>query len=100
MTGVPFCPVSPAYSLVSKDYGKLAYLMKLLTPGLVFVDDADQFAAALEANVPADVEIVVSRGVLSGRAVTKLADVMATPLDPPSMRHMRRSARTPSPNSC
>ena len=38
--GVPFCPVSPAYSLVSRDYGKLAYLMKLLTPGLVFVDDA------------------------------------------------------------
>ncbi|MGA8901861.1 feruloyl-CoA synthase [Bradyrhizobium sp.] len=80
--GVPFCPVSPAYSLVSKDYGKLAYLMKLLTPGLVFVDDADQFAAALEANVPADVEIAVSRGVLSGRAVTKLADVMAAPLHP------------------
>ena len=39
--GIPFCPVSPAYSLVSKDYGKLAYLIKLLTPGLVFADDAD-----------------------------------------------------------
>ena len=22
--GIPFCPVSPAYSLVSKDYGKLS----------------------------------------------------------------------------
>ena len=31
--GIPFCPVSPAYSLVSRDYGKLGYLMKLLTPG-------------------------------------------------------------------
>src|SRR5258708_30018130 len=31
--GIPFCPVSPAYSLISRDYGKLAYLMKLLTPG-------------------------------------------------------------------
>ena len=51
--GIPFCPVSPAYSLVSKDYGKLAYLMKLLTPGLVFADDADKFADALAANVPA-----------------------------------------------
>ena len=30
--GIPFCPVSPAYSLVSRDYGKLGYLMKLLTP--------------------------------------------------------------------
>ncbi len=49
--GIPFCPVSPAYSLVSKDYGKLSYLMKLLTPGLVFADDADKFADALQANV-------------------------------------------------
>ena len=40
--GIPFCPVSPAYSLVSQDYGKLGYLMKLLTPGLVFADDADE----------------------------------------------------------
>jgi feruloyl-CoA synthase len=80
--GVPFCPVSPAYSLISKDYGKLSYLMKLLTPGLVFVDDADQFASALQATVPVDAEIVVSRGTLSGRAATKLADVMAAPLHP------------------
>src|SRR3984893_6218974 len=48
--GVPFCPVSPAYSLVSRDYGKLSYLMKLLTPGLVFADDATKFADAIRAN--------------------------------------------------
>ena len=60
--GIPFCPVSPAYSLVSKDYGKLAYLMKLLTPGLVFVDDAGKFADALAANVSPDTEIAASRG--------------------------------------
>ena len=40
--GIPFCPVSPAYSLVSRDYGKLGFLIKLLTPGLVFADDADK----------------------------------------------------------
>ena len=79
--GVPFCPVSPAYSLISRDYSKLSYLMKLLTPGLVFVDDADQFAAALQANVSSDVEIVVSRGALSGRAATRFADLVATPID-------------------
>ena len=38
--GIPFCPVSPAYSLMSKDYGKLSLVMKLLTPGLVFADNA------------------------------------------------------------
>ncbi len=80
--GVPFCPVSPAYSLVSKDYGKLSYLMKLLTPGLVFVDDADKFADALLANVSPATEIAASYGALPGRKVTTLAGLMATPLHP------------------
>ncbi|WP_315753535.1 MULTISPECIES: feruloyl-CoA synthase [unclassified Bradyrhizobium] len=80
--GVPFCPVSPAYSLVSRDYGKLAYLMKLLTPGLVFVDDADKFADALVANVPEGTEIVASFGSVPGRKITMLADLIASPLFP------------------
>src|SRR5882724_12633231 len=70
--GIPFCPVSPAYSLVSKDYGKLGYLMKLLTPGLVFADDAAKFAAALAANVPDGTEIAASFGAVVGRDVTLL----------------------------
>src|SRR5216683_2212440 len=67
--GIPFCPVSPAYSLISKDYGKLGFVMKLLTPGLVFADDATKFAEALSANVPAEIEIVVSDGDVPGRDV-------------------------------
>ena len=82
LAGVPFCPVSPAYSLISRDYSKLAYLMKLLTSGLVFVDDADLFAAALQANIPEGIEVVASRGRLSARAVTKLSDLLATPRHP------------------
>src|SRR6202048_1388349 len=78
--GIPFCPVSPAYSLVSKDFSKLSYLMRLLTPGLVFADDADKFAHALEANVPQGTEITASFGALHNRAVTRLADLLATPL--------------------
>src|ERR1700704_325674 len=80
--GIPFCPVSPAYSLISRDYGKLAFLMKLLTPGLVFADNAGAFADALRANVPADTEIVASRGELPGRNVTMLADLLVTPQHP------------------
>jgi feruloyl-CoA synthase len=80
--GIPFCPVSPAYSLISKDYGKLSYLMKLLTPGLVFADNAGAFTDALRANVPVETEIVVSRGEVLGRNLTKLADLLATPEHP------------------
>jgi feruloyl-CoA synthase len=77
--GIPFCPVSPAYSLVSKDFGKLSYLIKLLTPGLVFADDATKFADALAANVSGTVEIVVSHGAMPGRHVTTLGELLATP---------------------
>ena len=55
-------------------------MIKLLTPGLVFADDADKFAAALSANVPAGVEIAAASGALPGRAVTTLADLLKTPL--------------------
>jgi feruloyl-CoA synthase len=74
--GIPFCPVSPAYSLVSKDFGKLAYLMKLLTPGMVFTDDATAFADAVRHNVPEGTEIVASRGEVPGRGVTKLLELL------------------------
>src|SRR5438128_1292725 len=80
--GIPFCPVSPAYSLVSRDYGKLGYLMKLLPPGLVFADNATKFADALAANVSFGTEIAASRGAVPGRDVTTLADLMATPQHP------------------
>ncbi len=80
--GIPFCPVSPAYSLISRDYGKLGYLMKLLTPGFVFADDASKFADALIANVPEDIEIAASFGAVAGREVTLLSDLMATPIAP------------------
>jgi feruloyl-CoA synthase len=76
--GIPFCPVSPAYSLVSKDFGKLGHLMKLLTPGLIFAEDATAFAEAVRHNVPQDTEVVVSRGEMPGRSVTKLWELLAT----------------------
>ncbi|RZN16555.1 feruloyl-CoA synthase [Bradyrhizobium sp. Leo121] len=80
--GVPFCPVSPAYSLVSRDFGKLGFVIKLLTPGLVFADDAGKFAAALSANVAPETEIVATRGDLPGRVVTRLSELLATPEHP------------------
>src|SRR5579871_384824 len=78
--GIPYCPVSTAYSLVSRDYVKLGFAMKLLTPGLVFADDAQKFSDALAANVPAGTEIAASFGAIAGRDVTLLADLLATPL--------------------
>jgi hypothetical protein len=37
--GVPYCPVSPPYSIVSQDFDKLRHVFDTLTPGLVFAAD-------------------------------------------------------------
>ena len=34
--GIPFAPVSPAYSLISTDFAKLRHIVGLLRPGLIF----------------------------------------------------------------
>ena len=47
--GVPVVPVSPAYSLMSKDFGKLKYIFDLVRPGLVYTADPAKFGAALAA---------------------------------------------------
>ncbi|MGH8722500.1 MAG: AMP-binding protein, partial [Burkholderiales bacterium] len=47
--GVPVAPISPAYSLLSKDFAKLKQIFELLRPGLVFAADAEKFAPALAA---------------------------------------------------
>jgi feruloyl-CoA synthase len=67
--GIPYAPISTAYSLVSSDFAKLRYIFELLTPGLVFAADA-AYARAIEAVVPSGIEIVVERGSDGARAVT------------------------------
>jgi feruloyl-CoA synthase len=47
--GVPVAPVSPAYSLMSRDFGRLKSIFELVQPGLVYAADAQKFGAALEA---------------------------------------------------
>jgi feruloyl-CoA synthase len=47
--GIPYAPVSPAYSLLSTDFVKLRSIFDLLTPGLVFVSQKPQFQKALTA---------------------------------------------------
>jgi feruloyl-CoA synthase len=71
--GIPYAPISTAYSLVSSDFGKLRYIFDLLTPGLVFVNNAAPFRKALEAVMPRDAELVTSFSTLA--ATTATADV-------------------------
>ncbi|MBV8032316.1 MAG: feruloyl-CoA synthase [Betaproteobacteria bacterium] len=47
--GVPVAPISPAYSLLSKDFGKLKHIFALVQPGAVYAADKDKFGPALAA---------------------------------------------------
>ncbi|MBN3791181.1 feruloyl-CoA synthase, partial [Burkholderia sp. Ac-20353] len=76
--GIPYAPLSPAYSLVSTDFGKLRHALSLLTPGLVFAADGHAFQAALDAAVPPDVERVVVSAPDGMRGVTRFASLLDT----------------------
>src|SRR5262252_8829832 len=49
--GIPVAPISPPYSLVSKDFGKLRHTLETITPGMIFVADGMRYAPAIEAVV-------------------------------------------------
>lgn len=68
--GIAVAPLSPAYSLQSKDFGKLKAIVALLRPGLIFVADKARYDAALAAVRDLhDAEIVAgSLGVPAGGA--------------------------------
>ncbi len=81
--GVPVVPVSTPYARVSQDFAKLRYIFDLIKPGMIYVDEADRYAKALEAigAVP-HVEVVASRGSLGATRVTPfstLTEVRPTP---------------------
>jgi len=80
--GIPYAPISPPYSLMSTDFGKLRTIMDLLTPGLVFVNDGGPFARALYATVPDSIELVVTRNPLGDRKTTMFADLLGATDDP------------------
>ncbi|WP_026201745.1 feruloyl-CoA synthase [Bradyrhizobium sp. WSM2793] len=50
--GVPSAAISPAYSLMSKDFDKLKSMIALLEPGAIYVSATKPFAAALAAIKP------------------------------------------------
>jgi feruloyl-CoA synthase len=76
VVGIPYAPISPAYSLMSSDFGKLRAILDLLTPGMVFANDGGPFARALYATVPDDIELVVTRNPLGDRKTTMFADLL------------------------
>ncbi len=78
LAGVPYAPISPAYSLVSTDYGKLRHTLGVLRPGAVFVAERAGFARALDAAKPADATLIVARDADAAGDALPLSRLLAT----------------------
>ena len=78
--GVPTCPISTAYSLVSQDLSKLRYAIDLLTPGLIFAAEGSAYARALAKAKEHAIEIVVSDDSAGSLGATPFANLIETPV--------------------
>lgn len=82
LAGVPICPVSPAYSLMSAEFGKVRYVRQLIDPAVVFVAAFEPFQPALAAIGLEGAELVSSSPLPRGVHGTRFADLLATPPTP------------------
>jgi feruloyl-CoA synthase len=76
--GVPYCPVSPAYSLVSRRFTTLSRIVNVMTPGLVFASDGELYAQAIGATIPQGVEVVTVTGRVVDRDTTSFLQLSST----------------------
>ena len=61
--GVPVVPVSPAYSLLSQDFGKLRHIASKATPGLVYAA-GPAFSRAIDAVFGDQTEVLLGSAAL------------------------------------
>lgn len=80
--GVPYAPISPAYSLISTDYGKLRHIANLLTPGLIYASDGAKFAPAIAAVFDENIPLIVKSNPPARPNTRLVADLANTPVTP------------------
>ncbi len=71
--GVPVAPISVAYSLRSQDHARIKAIKKLITPGAVYVEDAEKFGAALAA-LGGDLTVFAANAGPTGNSLDDLLD--------------------------
>ncbi|UWU68766.1 feruloyl-CoA synthase [Bradyrhizobium sp. NC92] len=79
--GVPSAAISPAYSLMSKDFDKLKSMVALLDPGAIYVSALQPFAPALAAIKPLHNAQIISGNADDADALAFRA-IAATPETP------------------
>jgi len=73
--GIPLAPIAPAYALQSTDYLKLAHTFRLLTPGMIVVEDGESYRRAIEQALQVDIPIVALRNASITAKMVDLASL-------------------------
>lgn len=76
--GIPSVPVSPFYSLVSKDFARLKYVCQTITPALIFVENTTGYEAAINALSQFNYELICCQNSLSGKRVVYFQELLST----------------------
>jgi feruloyl-CoA synthase len=80
--GIPYAPVSPAYSLISTDFGKLRHIFDRLTPGMVYASNGEQFAPAIRSVIDRQIPLVVRTDPPPGYEARLFDELATTPVGP------------------
>jgi feruloyl-CoA synthase len=76
--GVISVPISPLYSLASRDHSKLKYIFGLISPAMIYARNGKQFERALSALDLEGVEVVVSEDPPEAIRATLFSDLLRT----------------------
>lgn len=74
----PIAPITPAYSLIAKDFERLLYVRDLIQPAGYFVEDGAQFQRALDALAPGDRPVIYARNPPAGVRAVALDELAAS----------------------
>ncbi len=73
--GIPYAPVSPAYSLAVNEFRALTHVRDNFRPTMVFADDGKRFERALKAVCRGDEEIAFHSSAPDGLPCISLSDL-------------------------
>src|SRR5215467_8142079 len=73
--GIPYAPVSPAYSLAVNEFRALTHVRDNFRPGIVFVDHGKRFERALKAIFRSEEEVVFHSSAPDGIPCISLSDL-------------------------
>ncbi|HEY1153345.1 MAG TPA: feruloyl-CoA synthase [Pseudolabrys sp.] len=87
--GIPFMPISPAYSLMSENFAKLKYIAEAFKPSLIYMSALKPFARALAAMPREGVTLLSDAADADFPDALTFADLLASTPDDRVAQHYR-----------